>query len=271
MNDHINFEGGYMSNENNDLRYKELRKLYKHLKTLESQYEEVWRPILINDEVTDYLCSSYGRIKSNKSDKGFILTPVRMPNGYYVCTLYHNLKSYREYYHRIVAMTFISVPDKYIRLGLSFKDLEVNHLNGNEKWNNTIYNLEWVTDSDNKYHAYNESLKKSGEESHFAEHTEEEVENVCKLIESNEYSIKKIAEMTNNEEGFVYDIYYKGSWTKISDKYDFSKYTPKQKKYTDEQLELMRNMLSSGDYTFKEISEATGIKIKTVYYYNKKI
>lgn len=41
--------------------------------------------------------------------------------------------------------------------------LQVNHIDGN-KDNNCINNLEWVTDSENKFHAYNKGLKISWNE-----------------------------------------------------------------------------------------------------------
>lgn len=59
--------------------------------------------------------------------------------------------------HRIVCMAFkpIEGKDKYD----DYKELQVNHIDG-DKLNNSVDNLEWVTQSENMNHAYKEDLNK---------------------------------------------------------------------------------------------------------------
>ncbi len=258
-----------MNNKNQ--RVVELQLLFKYHEYLNRKnIHEEWKPIYINNEKTNYECSSFGRIVHIINNKHYFLTPIRMPNGYYVITLYHNKNPYRDYIHRIIAKEFIKIPPIYTNINLTFNDLEVNHINGKQKWNNSIYNLEWVDDKTNKNHGYKTGLYKKGNDSHLATHTADEIEYICQLIVENKLSISEIAKMTNNKPGFVYDILYNGSWKDITNKYDFSNYKPKQQKYSNEQLQLLKKLLLDKNKSFQEISDLTGIKIKTVYYYNNK-
>lgn len=90
----------------------------------------------------DYEVSNLGRIRRN----GRILKPVNFGKGYDGVFLYRNGKLKRGYIHRLVAEVFIPNTD--------YKP-QVNHKNG-IKSDNRVENLEWVTDSQNRKHAYKE-------------------------------------------------------------------------------------------------------------------
>lgn len=89
-----------------------------------------------------YFVSSDGRIYSSKTKK--IFCPGITRNGYVIVHLRQGGKQYARYLHRLVATAFILNPEN-VR--------EVNHIDGN-KQNNAVSNLEWVTSSQNKTHAY---------------------------------------------------------------------------------------------------------------------
>ena len=256
---------------NKRLTKKEMKKLNSLIDDLRINNRELWCNIIIDNVATDYYCSNFGRIVSvrkNKKDTSYkikLIKGIRMPSGYYVVTIYYNGKANREYIHRVVATCFIPIThecDKSL--------LQVNHINGHEKWNNTTFNLEWVTDSENKKHGHETGLYKSGEESHRSKYNTSQIEDVCEYLLSNKYSATKISELTGVSVGVVYDIRNKGSWHHIVDKYDFSNCKWQQCKYEKETIDKVKELLKLGSLTPREISNITGIPIKIVYYYRNK-
>lgn len=68
--------------------------------------------------------------------------------GYYQCNLYKDGKRYFKRVHKLTAETFIENPNNLP---------QVNHIDGN-KLNNNINNLEWITNSENTKHGYDNNL-----------------------------------------------------------------------------------------------------------------
>lgn len=87
-----------------------------------------------------YSITSDGRVFSHKSNK--MLSPKIDKYGYVVFTLQKNGKSHCKTAHRLVAQTYIENPD-----GLPC----VNHIN-EDKTDNRVSNLEWVTVKQNNNH-----------------------------------------------------------------------------------------------------------------------
>ena len=87
-----------------------------------------------------YQVSSWGRIRNAD---GQILKPYRSEKGYLKIELRKNGKGYKKRIHRLVASAFIENPQNLP---------QVNHKDGNKE-NNSVTNLEWVTDEQNKEHA----------------------------------------------------------------------------------------------------------------------
>jgi hypothetical protein len=106
---------------------------------------EVWRDIPGYEGL--YQASTFGRIKSLVRRKERVLKPTVRRDGYASVKICGK-KQQRKLVHRLVAETFLANPQN---------KREVNHLDGN-KTNNSISNLEWVSPSENKKHAYKTGL-----------------------------------------------------------------------------------------------------------------
>lgn len=72
------------------------------------------------------------------------LSPGINANGYYTVNICFDGKQENRDIHRIIAILFIPNPEN---------KQQVNHIDGN-KLNNNVNNLEWVTASENRMHAY---------------------------------------------------------------------------------------------------------------------
>lgn len=100
--------------------------------------QEVWKNIDGFDG--KYQISTWGNVR-NRSGK--ILKPYKNKKGYLKVGLFSDGVVHKYRINRLVATAFIPNP---------FKLPQVNHKDGN-KQNNSITNLEWVTDAMNKEHA----------------------------------------------------------------------------------------------------------------------
>lgn len=114
---------------------------------------EKWKRICINNEITDYEISNFGRCRNiNKlgwKTKGILTPKFNKYNGYcsYCITTTNGTKNYK-YAHRLVAEAFIPNPQN--------KE-QVNHKDGN-KTNNHYTNLEWSTRKENMKHCFDHEL-----------------------------------------------------------------------------------------------------------------
>lgn len=105
-----------------------------------------WREV---KEYTNYEVNQFGEIRHKKRKK--VLKP-RSNNSYQYVNFKINGKNINFAVHRIVANAFIPNPNGYT---------EVNHKDY-DKTNNCVDNLEWVSSSQNKQHAF---LKKENKRS----------------------------------------------------------------------------------------------------------
>ena len=96
----------------------------------------------------EYLISDSGAVFSTKSEK-YLSINNNVQIQYPQVHLWKDGKDHTFYVHRLVAKAFIDNP-----LNLP----EVNHIDGNRA-NNKVSNLEWVTSSENSYHASKTGLR----------------------------------------------------------------------------------------------------------------
>ena len=105
--------------------------------------QEEWRTVVINDEVYDnYEVSNYGNVKNIKYNR--LIKQVKDKGGYLIVCLSKNKKHKNFKVHRLVASVFL-VNDDVIN------KTQVNHIDENKE-NNMINNLEWVTPRQNINH-----------------------------------------------------------------------------------------------------------------------
>lgn len=100
---------------------------------------EIWKDIKGYEGL--YQVSSWGNVKGKKG----ILKPYITEKGYLKVGLFKDGKNHKKRVNRLVAEAFIPNP-----LNLP----QVNHKDGNKK-NNSVSNLEYCTNSENRNHAEN--------------------------------------------------------------------------------------------------------------------
>ncbi len=119
-------------------------------------------------------------------------------------------KAYPKSVHRLVAEAFVPNPH-YLPC--------VNHIDA-DKLNNSAGNLEWCTHKENMEHARSLGLYHCrGEKAGRSGCTEEQVHNVCFMLQSTTKTHKEIARDCNVTLDTVNHIARKACWVEISDKY----------------------------------------------------
>lgn len=101
----------------------------------------------IKDYEGKYYITQHGDVVNAKG-KTLAFT-VNKKTGYKTVSLWKNNKGSTKTIHRLVALTYLPNPDNLP---------EVNHIDGN-KLNNRVDNLEWITPTGNRQHAYDTGLR----------------------------------------------------------------------------------------------------------------
>ena len=118
---------------------------------------------------TNYFVDEQGNVHGKRKT----LKPCMNKKGYMAVYLSHEREKLTRLVHRLVAELFIPNPED---------KPEVNHIDG-DKTNNCVGNLEWVTAKENKEHAMKVLGKGYGETHSQATLTEEQVRQVCTMIQ----------------------------------------------------------------------------------------
>jgi len=143
---------------------------------------EEWRDIIGFD---NYQISNTGRVKNINTNK--IKSLVTNKRGYVYISLWEDNKMTNIRLHRLVALNFIPYPKEHYD-----GKYEVNHKDDN-KLNNEVSNLEWVTRSQNLLHAGKLGLK-------------------CKLNELDRQNVIRLREegLTYERIGKIYSVTKQG-------------------------------------------------------------
>ena len=158
--------------------------------------EEIWK-----EYSRHYKVSSHARVMNSLT--GYILAQNVNGGGYYYCSLSMPMK-YNLTVHRAVATLFIPNP-----LGKE----QVNHKNGN-KLDNSIENLEWVSQEENLRHAVDNKLMPSGVDSYLAKLDDVKVEAI-KLRLRDGVGVSKIAKQYGVHAGTISGIKSKRTWKHV--------------------------------------------------------
>ena len=232
-----------------------------------------WRNIILDGEVSKYKVSNEGVVVSFHKKEPKIINGYIMKSGYKIYCLKHNGKEYWMLGQRIVALTFIPIPEKLKDYNID--ELEVNHIKGDyiNKSNNNVNNLEWCTSSENKYHAYKTGLKKDCEDHPEAKYNNNQIHKVCYLLELNKLSRMEISNETGVDDCTIGMILSGKQWKTISKYYDFSKRKKKHTLYSkdtiNKALELLKNK-DTNNMNFSDIGRQVGMSRSSIWYlYNK--
>lgn len=163
--------------------------------------EEIWTEIIYdnNGNLVDYngiyQISNFGRIKAIRNGKERIIKTRKNNWGYELVTISKNGIAKTYSVHRLVAWHFIKNDDRKHKT-------QVNHINEFDKYDNSVFNLEWVTPQQNVNHGTrNERAGQTNTDNNFNNGL------VAKLIQHEDgtlelLEVKRAKEFV--EEGFSY-------------------------------------------------------------------
>jgi hypothetical protein len=209
-------------------------------------YVELWKPILINGEITQYEVSDHGRVKSYITNK--VLCQRSNRCGYFYIVICTKQKHYTKTVHRLVAKAFIPNPDN--------KPC-VNHIDGN-KQNNHVSNLEWVTAKENIQHSIKIGLSgRIGKDNPNNIHDEDVVHSICVLLEDGVDAVK-ISKITGVPFHTVANIRDGQNWSHISALYQVKNSPIKHRRPIDMRNNVIK-LLSEGGHTDEEIVVKVGL------------
>ena len=146
--------------------------------------------------------------------------------------------------HRLVAQAFIPNPEN---------KPEVNHIIP-KPWINWVGNLEWCTHAENIQFMINSGRQIVGEAHKNSKCTEDQIREVCKLLEKDELAYTDISRITGVPMKTITHIRFDGGWPHISKNYNYptnrkpcgARYSPVSNRIID---------LVKEDKTNKEIIE----------------
>ena len=165
---------------------------------------EIWRDVKNYEGL--YQVSNYGRIKSLYDNRIKILKPS-VQDGYLATHL--SKKNIRTHFmiHRLVADAFFSNIDN---------KPYINHKDG-VKYNNCVWNLEWVTQSENIRHAYATGLIKSGAEHYQSKLTPEQVKFIRQVYKpyDDTFGIRALARFFNVTKSVIQRIVHNEGYKNV--------------------------------------------------------
>lgn len=210
--------------------------------------------IYVDGDRTCYVVTKYGNIINVLTGK--VLKQTLDSKGYPAVIIHHNKKQKCIRIHRELGIHFIPNPDPD-RFNV------IKHIDG-DKTNYDLGNLEWTDMKGNTEHALRTGLHVplSLEDGGNSKYTNEQIENICKMMASGEYTINEISTITGIPSGTVRYVKNGEAWTGISSKYDVSnckKDVASKPSVSEETIRYACELLQEGKTKISDISKITGI------------
>jgi len=187
------------------------------------------RTIELNGIYTIYTISTDGIVMNkltNREVPQFNCTSGR----YKAVHLRINGKDYKRMVHRLVAQAFIPNPEN---------KPQVNHIDNNPK-NNNVTNLEWVTCLENIHHMIKSGNQVVGVNHKNAKYTEQQIHQVCKLLEDLTYPLAYISKKTGVGIKTIKNIRSGKGWPHIAKNYNIDRSArPKGPSFSNESKKIM--------------------------------
>ena len=219
--------------------------------------DERFETIKHNGIPTTYLVSSKGYV-INTRYRGKYVQKMKeeLNHGYKRVTLFIDGKRIHKRVHRLVAEAFIPNPKKLP---------VVDHID-NDKTNNDMSNLQWLTFEENTQKAYHDNLMLAGEDHPKSTLKNSTVRNISEMAISLKYSPQELCEKFNITGSVLSAIIHKRQWKKITVYYDFQPYIDKYGSNVIDKktVILVAKLLSKKKYSNKLISIMTDVPVATV-------
>jgi len=174
--------------------------------------KEEWRDVVGYEG--HYQVSNLGNIRScdrvvpnrwgnGQPRKGKLMKPGSSPNGYRIIVLQKKGIVKYQTVHRTVMLAFTPNPEN---------KSQINHKDGNKE-NNSVENIEWATEAENKKHAIDTGLFcAKGEKNPKAKLSESKV----RCIRLSNVPVKELAGIYDVDIHTIYNIRSRRSWRHVS-------------------------------------------------------
>ena len=223
--------------------------------------QELWKSLKgVAVHGDNYEVSNLGNVRNTVTGK--LLKGRMNRKGYLTVVLYLDGKTKHQAVHRLVAQAFIPNPRN---------KPQVNHINGEEKANNRVDNLEWATGHENIQHSFNNGLHKPrrGSSSNKAKLTEDQV--ICiKQKLSKGVSQYDLASEYKVSRGAIRDISTGKSWAHVL----VAGFTAGVKDLTGEnnskavlnadKVREIRKIYATGEYSSRKLAAMFGVSKPTI-------
>lgn len=208
--------------------------------------DEIFERLILEGNETNYMVSSYGRVWSDNVNR-FLSTNIDKRSGRRRVDLSINGIERTIYVARLIALTFLGPGD----------DMDADYID-NDYTNDVLSNIQWLTPHENKSKAHKSGsvnyANKPGDESNFHIYNENEIHEVCKLMEKG-WDMKSISKETRVSLAVIQSIKTGKNWTTVSSKYDIDNVTTsKPEKLPKEINEFIKQKIIEG-YTNKQVEK----------------